>query len=126
MELFLPSFFVLILSGVLVFFIIPRFSPFIIFILCIIFLLISVRTHWMMFSTEYNAMLTSSLVKNAGPGILIAVITIGMIIGFLNLFAGFKINVVPSFPSSNLKVITNKKNYASIPIEKLMEAEKQL
>lgn len=126
MELFLPSFFVLILSGVLVFFIIPRFSPFIIFILCIIFLIISVRTHWMMFSTEYNAMLTSSLVKNAGPGILIAVITIGMIIGFLNLFAGFKINVVPSFPSSNLKVITNKKNYASIPIEKLMEAEKQL
>ena len=80
----------------------------------------------MMFSTEYNAMLTSSLVKNAGPGILIAVITIGMIIGFLNLFAGFKINVVPSFPSSNLKVITNKKNYASIPVEKLMEAEKQL
>ena len=126
MELFLPSFFVLILSGVLVFFIIPRFSPFIIFVLCIIFLIISVRTHWMMFSTEYNAMLTSSLVKNAGPGILIAVITIGMIIGFLNLFAGFKINVVPSFPSSNLKVITNKKNYASIPVEKLMEAEKQL
>lgn len=126
MELFLPSFFVLLLTGVLVFFIIPRFSPFVIFALCIVFLIISVRTHWMMFSTEYNSMLTSSLVKNAGPAILMAIITTGVIIGMLNLFAGFKINVVPTFGATNLKVITNKKNYSSIPIEKLMEAEKQL
>ena len=130
MELFLPSFFVLILTGVIVFGILPRVSPFIIFVLCTIFLFVSVRIHYNMFSDEYSNVLSGNFLQANAMNILIGVIVIGLLIATSNLFIGTNFPL-PSISmkqpvASNSKVISSKKNYTNIPLEKLLEAERQI
>ena len=54
MELFLPSLFILSLTAFVVFFILPRFSPYIVFILCSIFLVFASYAHFKVYSNEYK------------------------------------------------------------------------
>lgn len=129
MELFLPSFFVILLTAVIVFGILPRLSPFLIFILCSIFLFISVSVHYSMFSSEYKNMISTDFLVNNSTIIMGVVVAIGILLAVSNLFIGTKFSL-PTMsygtPRINDKVITTKKNYSNIPLEKLLEAEKQL
>ena len=125
MELFLPSLFVIMFAGICIFFLVPRFSPFIIFVICVIFLFISVQSHYYTFAREYNNMIIFDVFKNT-PTLLIIVITIGVIIAVLNLFTGFKFTM-PSFTvDTGLKVITDKTNYKNVAIDEIKELERQL
>jgi hypothetical protein len=57
------------------------------------------------------------------------VVAIGLLLAVSNLFIGTQFSL-PTMsygtPRINDKVITTKKNYSNIPLEKLLEAEKQL
>ena len=129
MELFLPSFFVLLFTAVIVFGILPRVSPFIIFVLCTIFLIISVRIHYSMFSSNYSNLLSGNFLQANAMYIFIGFIVVGVLVAGSNLFIGTSFSL-PSFsmksPTSNIKVISSKKNYSNIPLEKLLEAERNL
>ena len=85
MELFLPSIVVLILAGVVVFGVVPRVSPFVIFIISVIFLFISVHSHYVLFSDEYKFNLFRDQLKSIGPAIMITVVVLGIVISVLNL-----------------------------------------
>lgn len=54
MELFLPSIFILLLGGAVVFFFLPRFGPLTLAALSLILLAIGVYHHATMFGTEYR------------------------------------------------------------------------
>ena len=56
MELFFPSLIVLILSAVVCFFVIPRASPYILGILCMVMLILGLWQHYSMFPYEYPSM----------------------------------------------------------------------
>ena len=129
MELFLPSFFVLLLTAVIVLGVLPRLSPFLIFVLACIFLIISINIHYSMFSAEYKNMISTDFIVNNSVNIMIGVTIIGVLLVVSNLFIGTSFSL-PSVqfgtPRINNKVISTKKNYSNIPLEKLLEAEKQL
>jgi hypothetical protein len=82
-----------------------------------------------MFSSEYKNMISTDFIVNNSTIILGVVIAIGLLLAISNLFIGTKFSLpLMSFgtPRINDKVITTKKNYSNIPLEKLLEAEKQL
>ena len=125
MELFLPTLGVLLLSGVFVFGIIPKISPKIIFILTVIFFCIAVYAHYMMFKQEYMLSLWRDSLQNSIPLVFGIIIGVGLIIASLNVFTNIKINF-SVFQTKEQAFISNKPKYSDIPIEKIMELEKQL
>ena len=128
MELFLPTLFVLLMSGVFVFAIVPKMLPKIIFLLTIIFFSIAVYSHYMMFKHEYAISTWRDNLKTYIPALFGIIITIGILVATLNLFTNIKITV-PKFTVFQPKVqafITDKPKYSDIPIEKIIELEKQL
>jgi len=128
MELFLPTLFVLLMSGVFVFGIVPKITPSIIFILTIIFFCIAVYAHYMMFKHEYLISPWRDYMKNSVPIIFGFIIAIGILIATLNMFTNIKITV-PKFMVVQPKeqaFISDKPKYSNIPIEKIIELEKQL
>jgi hypothetical protein len=127
MELFLPSLFLILIVGIFVFLLVPRTSPFIIFVLCVVFLFISIKTHYEMFNQEYKNLILTDILKQF-PGLIIVIISIGIIVAVLNLFTGygFKISMTNlKLPSIKLPT-KNPLNYKNIPIEQIKELEKQL
>jgi len=128
MELFLPTLFVLLMSGVFVFAIVPKITPTTIFILTIIFFSIAAYAHYMMFKHEYFISLWRDSLQNSMPLLFGVIITIGILIATLNMFTNIKITV-PKFTVVQPKeqaFITDKPKYSNIPIEKIIELEKQL
>ena len=128
MELFLPTLAVLLLSGVFVFGIVPKISPTIIFILTVIFFCIAVYAHYMMFKQEYTLSLWRDSLQNSIPLVFGIIIGVGILIATLNMFTNIKITM-PTFTVFQPKeqaFISNKPKYSDIPIEKIMELEKQL
>jgi len=130
MELFLPSLVILLLAGFVVLFIIPRISPFIIFILCTVFFILALYGHSLLFYNEYKSSLWRDSLRNSVPAILAGVISIGILIATLNLFTNIKINMptfsLGSVEGRNQKVFSTVNGYTNIPIEKIKELEKQL
>ncbi len=128
MEIFLPSFFVLLLTTAIVLGIVPRISPFIIFVLCTIFLFISVRTHYAMFSDEYKNFLTTDFLQANAYVLMVGLIVLGILIAVSNFYTTYKISL-PFFGSesklANTKIISSKHNYTNIPLERLASAERQ-
>jgi hypothetical protein len=128
MELFLPTLLVLILSGLFVFGIVPKISPTIIFILTVIFFVIAVYAHYMMFKQEYTRSLWRDSLQNQIPIVFGLLIGVGILIATLNMFTNIKITM-PTFTVFEPKeqaFISSKAKYANIPIEKIMNLEKQL
>ncbi len=135
MELFLPSFLVLLLTAAIVLGILPRISPFIIFVLCTVFLFISVRTHYSMFSNDYKNFLTLDFLQANAYIILVGLIVLGVLIAVTNFYAmrslPSSLSSLPSLSSlitpklGNSKVISSRQNYTNIPLERLASAERQ-
>jgi len=128
MELFLPSLFVLLISGLFVFGIVPKISPTIIFIITVIFFCIAVYAHYMMFKHEYLISPWRDSMQNYIPVIFGIIIIIGILIASLNMFTNIKI-ILPKFTVVEPKeqaFISDKPKYSNIPIEKIIELEKQL
>jgi len=125
MELFLPSLFVLLLSAVLVLAFIPRISPLYIFIITLFFFCIAVYAHYEMFKHEYIESPWRDTLYNSLPAVIGVAITIGVIVTLLNLFTNIKITA-PKFSFFQSEPEEILKGYSNIPIEKIIELEKQL
>ena len=125
MELFVPSLIILLLGAVIVLGVIPRITPFFVFILIVIFFSISVYAHYMMFKHEYATTVWKDTLSNYLPIVIGTVIAIGIIVASLNLFTNIKISA-PVFSVLQPKPEAIVKGYSNIPIEKIIELEKQL
>jgi phosphatidylglycerophosphate synthase len=121
MQLILPSLVIIILAGVFVFFVIPRVSPTIIFILAIIFLFIMVQAHYYMFGDEYRLNTWRDQLKVLATPILISIMVLGLLFATSQFI--FKIDI-KSVIEKYVKIL--KPKYTNIPSSKLAELEKQL
>jgi len=121
MQLLLPTLLIIVLAGVFVFFVIPRVSPTIIFILAIIFLFIMVQAHYSMFGDEYRLNTWRDQLKVLATPILISIMVLGLLFATSQFI--FKIDIKAMIESYG-KMINPK--YTNIPASKLEEIEKQL
>jgi hypothetical protein len=78
-----------------------------------------------MFSYEYTSSLWRDTLANFIPAIIGFAITIGILVASLNIFTNIKITP-PSFSIFQSKPEAILKGYSNIPIEKIIELEKQL
>lgn len=125
MELFIPSLLVLSLGAIIVLAVIPRITPFFIFVLTVIFFIISVYAHYMMFKHEYATTVWRDTLGQSIPAVLGTLISIGLLVSFLNIFTNIKITP-PSFSVFQTTPQSIVKGYSNVPIEKIIELEKQL
>jgi len=86
MQLFLPGLVTIIVAGVFIFFVIPRVSPTVIFIISIIFLFIMIQSHYSMFANEYKLISWREQLSVFATPILISIIVIGLLIAVSQLF----------------------------------------
>jgi len=114
MELFIPSFAVLLVCFLLFMFVMPRMSPYILGVLCIIMFGVGVWQHYSMFPYEYRAsMVTDMLREYSGFIMLIAIIfSILTVIYMFNGTSGSASNVtlIPEVKSSNVFGNNSSKN----------------
>lgn len=123
MELFLPSLVILIIAGFFVFFIIPRVSPFIIFLLCLVFLFITVQSHFYMFKDEYKLNTWREQLGVLAQPLLISIIIIGLMYGASQFVLGIDIS---SILNKVKTALTQSSKYTNIPASRLSQLEKEL
>lgn len=112
MELFFPSLIVLIISAVVCFFVIPRASPYILGILCMVMLVLGLWQHYTMFPYEYRNL---ELKDFSGYILLIGIIFIGLIANTLLNGGTTSTNttassILPEMKMPNLFTGTNSKS----------------
>jgi len=98
MELFIPGLFVFFLAIAISFAIVPRFTPLIAAILSIVFLVLGVRQHYMMFASEYRLSAWQDSLKIYAPAVMIGAMILFIIYTILALFTTGSVPV-PSLPT---------------------------
>ena len=86
MQLFLPGLVTIIIAGVFIFFVIPRVSHTIIFIISIIFLFIMIQSHYTMFANEYKLTSWRDQLRTFATPILISILVVGLLFAASQLF----------------------------------------
>ena len=125
MELFLPSFLIVLLAAVVVFTVLPRFGPLILTVISLALLVFGVYHHWSLFHNEYRlaTWYDSMTVKFVAPAVLIG-LTFILILGYILSFfgSGVPIPAIPEF-TNMMENITNPANFA---VENITETVKNL
>lgn len=98
MELFLPSFFIVILALGFVFAVLPRMGPFMMAILAAIALFLAVRHHRAVFKQDYETMTWTTGAASAAPYILVGVVILFSIGYLLFLWGAGKKTNLPAPP----------------------------
>lgn len=122
MELLLPSLVILIIAGFFVFFVIPRVSPTIIFIISLIFLFIMVQAHYGMFKNEYKLNTWREQLAVLAQPILISIIVLGILFASSQFLFGID---VKGFLGKFKEGMSFSK-YRNIPASKREELENEL
>ena len=122
MELLLPSLVIIIIAGFFVFFVIPRVSPTIIFLIALVFLFFMVQAHYAMFKDEYKLNTWRDQLAVLAQPILISIIVLGILFASSQFLFGLDIKglfgkLTEGFASSK---------YRNIPASKLEELEKEI
>jgi hypothetical protein len=97
MELFLPSFLILLLASVIVFTVIPRFGPHVLTVIAVLLLLFGARHHWTMFHSEYRLATWYTPLKQVAPAIILILVFL-FILGYALTFFGGSGVPVPAVP----------------------------
>lgn len=89
MEIFLPSFLILILAAIVVFTVIPRMGPLVLTVVSILLLLFGVYHHWDLFKSEYRFSTWQDTMGFTGlaPALVLGVLFV-FILGFILSFFG--------------------------------------
>lgn len=124
MELFLPSLFILTLVALVVFLVLPRFTPFVTVTICSSFLTLAVYSHFKMYSNEYKNLMFLDMLKDNWI-VIIVIIIAGLFLASSTLFTGIKFKIPKIYftddtRSSSIKDLTN------IPFDKIRDLERQV
>jgi len=124
MELFLPSLFIIALAAIVVFLVLPRFTPFVTITICSSFLGLAVYSHFKMYSNEYKNLMFLDTLNNNWT-IVIVISLLGFVFASSNLFKGFKFKMPRLVFSDDTKVSTFK-DAMNIPFDKIKDLERQV
>lgn len=98
MELFIPGLFVFFLVIAICFAIVPKMTPLIAAILSMVFLVVGVREHYLMFASEYRLSTWKDTLQIYAPAIMIGAMILFIIYSILALFTTGSVPV-PSIPA---------------------------
>jgi predicted PurR-regulated permease PerM len=110
MEFFIPGLLLFLVSIIITFILVPRFTPLVIAVLSIIFLTYGVYDHYKMFASEYRLSTWQQSLKVYAPAIMIIAIIIFIIYAILALFTKGSVPVplVPNISEPNENSATNQ------------------
>lgn len=97
MELFLPSFLIILLASIVVFTVIPRFGPHILTIISLGLLGFGAYHHWSMFHSEYRLATWYTPLKQIAPAVVLGAMFL-FILGYALTFFGGSGIPVPAVP----------------------------
>lgn len=80
MELFIPSLIVLVLAGIVCFFVIPKLSPYVLGVVAILMFCLGIWQHYNMFPYEYNTGPVGAVKEYSGFIMIAAVIVGGLVL----------------------------------------------
>ena len=125
MELFLPSFLILLLAAIVVFTVLPRFGPLVLTVLSLALLVFGVYHHMSLFKSEYRlaTWYDNMTFKALAPALLIG-LTLILTLGFILSFFGSGVPV-PAIPAVN-EAVASIGNAASVAVENITETVKNL
>ena len=109
MEFFIPGVFLLLMSMLVTYLLVPHLTPFITAILSIVFLTFGVYTHYTMFESEYRLSTWQDGLKIYAPAVMIIAIILFIIYGIIALFTGVSVPIpsLPEFEMPAMNSITN-------------------
>lgn len=110
MEFFIPGLLLFLVSILVVFFIVPRFTPLIVAILSIAFLSYGVYDHYLLFASEYRLSTWQESLKGYAPAIMIITILLYIIYTILAFFTNGSVPVpaAPNIVQPNESSVTNQ------------------
>jgi hypothetical protein len=110
MEFFIPGLLLFLVSIIVTFLVIPRFTPLIVAILSIAFLSYGVYDHYTMFASEYRLSTWQESLKVYAPAIMIITILLYIIYVILAFFTSGSVPVplAPSITEPNQSSVTNQ------------------
>lgn len=119
MNIIIPSIFTLFLASIIIYGIISKFSGYTIFVLSIVTLFIILYNNITMFGNEYNFFI--NFFETFGGRLLFVVIIGGVVFIVLSFISKLDIVKVQA-----QKVFASTKPYTNIPVEKILQIERQL
>lgn len=103
MEFFLPSLIIVIISALIAFTVLPRFSPLILAVISIVLLVFGIYHHMKIFGYEYTYSTWQDMVKPYAPAAMIILLMIVIIFYFMYIFGKSgapKMNNIGELPSA--------------------------
>jgi hypothetical protein len=114
MELFIPSFLILILAAIVVFTIVPKFGPHVITVISLALLTFGVYHHWNMFKSEYRLATWHEPLKQIAPAILIGILLLFILTYILSFFgSGVPVPAVGDVSTAVNSAVTSATNTVS-------------
>ena len=101
MELFIPSLFVIVLGGLVAFFLIPKVAPYTLGVMAVALFGVGLYQHYQTFPHEYNAGNIRDTLKDYTPFLMLLATILGLVIGVMVAFGGNPPSmaaVIPAMP----------------------------
>jgi len=110
MEFFIPGLLLFLVSILVIFLVIPKFTPLIVAILSIAFLSYGVYDHYKMFASEYRLSTWQESLKIYAPAIMIITILLYIVYAILAFFTSGSVPVplAPNIVQPNESSVTNQ------------------
>ena len=124
MEIFLPSFLIIVLAGAVTFVVLPRFSPYVLTILSLILLGIGIYHHHSLFKDEYRLATWYQNASFLAPALILGV-ALFFILGYILSFFGSSGIPVPAIPVEITSAVNTVKNAASTVTSRVTNAANQ-
>jgi hypothetical protein len=98
MELFIPSLVVIILGGLVFFFILPKLAPYTLGVMAILLFGVAVFQHYQTFPYEYKGSSVRDMMKDYSPFLMLLATILGLVIGIMVAFGGNPPSIAESMP----------------------------
>lgn len=101
MEFFLPSILLIIFAAVLVFAVLPKFTPLLLAVVALLCLVLAVYNHYSLFKNEYKIMTWADTATQFSPYLLSGLVIV-LLVGYLLYLTGSGKRVTLPMPSANI------------------------
>lgn len=101
MELFIPSLLAIIIAAAIVMFVVPRFSPVVLGVVALIFLVLAAYNHYNFFAFEYRQSTWQLPLVNYAPYIILGVLVLFLIFFIINFIGTGSTDVAAPIQSMN-------------------------
>ena len=113
MEFYLPSLLILVISGIIIFMVLPKFAPAVLLGISLVLLIGGMYHHYNLFKDEYRNATWYDTLKAYAPGIMYGILIIFLLGYVLSFFgsSGVPVPEAPELPTPN--IIESVKNVAN-------------